>query len=250
MLDRAAFVRPIAHRGLHNVGAGCIENTAPAFMAGLAGGYGLECDLQPAADGTPMVFHDARVDRLMQGQGRLDQLSVPQLRALTYKGSRERMLTLAEFLDLAAGRGPLLVEVKSEWTKPVAGFLERIASLASAYQGPIALMSFDPVIMAHLAEMCPSVPRGIVSGLYAGEGWGLETIGQERGARLSDLLESAAAKPAFYAYHVKALPTAVTRFIREVQQVPLFTWTVRSPADQAIAAAWADAPIFEGLSFC
>jgi hypothetical protein len=28
---------------------------------------------------------------------------------------------------------------------------------------------------------------------------------------------------------------------------PLFTWTVRTPEDRAIAAAWADAPIFEGF---
>ena len=60
------------------------------------------------------------------------------------------------------------------------------------------------------------------------------------------LLESRPAAPDFYAYQVRALPTPVTRFVREVLGMPLFTWTVRSPEERAIAARWADAPIFEG----
>ena len=40
--------------------SGRIENTAPAFLAAIDKGYGIECDLQAAGDGTPMVFHDER----------------------------------------------------------------------------------------------------------------------------------------------------------------------------------------------
>src|SRR5262245_38415028 len=68
-LDTAAFVRPIAHRGLHDRSKGRLENTAPAFQAAINKGYGIECDLQGAGDGTPMVFHDARLDRLMEASG-------------------------------------------------------------------------------------------------------------------------------------------------------------------------------------
>jgi glycerophosphoryl diester phosphodiesterase len=246
MLDRSVFVKPIAHRGLHDSKRGIIENTASAFTAGLAKGYGLECDLQPAADGTPMVFHDETVDRLMDGRGRLDRLSVKDLQAFRYKGLDERMITFAAFLELCAGRGPLLVEVKSAWTPPHAGFLDKIATLAKRYKGPIALMSFDPRVMAVLAELAPKVPRGIVAGKYEGKGWWLDTIGMERGGRLTDLLESGPVAPSFYAYHVKSLPTPVTRFVREVEKIPLFTWTVRTAADRKVAAKWADAPIFEG----
>jgi glycerophosphoryl diester phosphodiesterase len=247
MLDRSAFFKPIAHRGLHDVKKGRIENTAPAFALGLSKGYGLECDLQPAEDGTPMVFHDETVDRLMDGRGRLAKMSVKALQGLTYAGHDERMITFAEFLELSAGRGPLLVEVKSDWKKPKDGFLEAIAKHAKRYKGPLALMSFDPKIMAALAFLAPKVPRGVVAGRYEGDGWWLDTLGAERGARLTDLLESAACAPSFFAYHVKALPTPVTRYLREVQGLPLFTWTVRSQADRKVAAKWADAPIFEGF---
>ncbi len=45
----------------------------------------------------------------------------------------------------------------------------------------------------------------------------------------------------------KSLPSPITRFVREVVRMPLFTWTVRSDEDRLIAAQWADAPIFEGF---
>lgn len=247
MLDRAAFVKPIAHRGLHDLRKKRIENTAPAVEAGLRQGYGIECDLQAAADGTPMVFHDETTDRLMSGRCRLAQSSVSELKALTYTGQSERMLSYAEFLELCAGRGPLLVEVKSEWRPPRPGFLEAIAKVSKRYKGPLALMSFDPRIMAALAELAPKVPRGIVAGRYEGDGWWLDQLGADRGARLTDLLEAGPAQVSFFAYHVKALPTSVTRYIREVQGLPLFTWTVRSAADRKVATRWADAPIFEGF---
>ena len=156
---------------------------------------------------------------------------------------------LREFLvqlDAARQRpGPLLVEIKSDWRPPREAFLKKIAALCTRYKGPLALMSFDPVVMAAVATLVPRIPRGIVSGVYVGAEWEVDKLGLERAARLTDLLESRAAAPSFYAYDVKRLPTPVTRYIREVQGLPLFTWTVRTAADRATAAAWADASIFE-----
>lgn len=74
MLDRATFLRPIAHRGLHDAAKGIVENTAPAFDAAVAKGYAIECDLRPAADGTPLVFHDLELDRLTAGAGLVTDL--------------------------------------------------------------------------------------------------------------------------------------------------------------------------------
>ena len=74
MLDRPTFLRPIAHRGLHDAAKGIVENTMPAFEAAIAKGYGIECDLQPAAGGTPLVFHDLELGRLTQGTGAVTEL--------------------------------------------------------------------------------------------------------------------------------------------------------------------------------
>ena len=247
MLDRSVFVRPIAHRGLHDAAKAVIENTGPAFAAAMARDLGIECDLRPAADGTPMVFHDLPLGRLVDARGKISDFKPADLARLTYKIADTRIMTFADLLDQVDGRVPILAEVKSEWEPPDADFLKAIAKQAKRYKGPLALMSFDPAIMASLKPLVPKVPRGIVSGLYKGDGWWLDTLDPERAFRLSHLIESGPVEPDFFAYHVKALPTPVTRFLREGLGLPLFAWTVRTPADLATAAKWADAPIFEGL---
>ncbi len=247
MLDRDAFLRPIAHRGLHDAKRGIIENTAPAFDAAIARGYGIECDLRPAAGGLPIVFHDETLNRLVEGRGAVAALTAADLKHLRYRAGDARLQTFAEFLEQVNGKVPLLVEVKSEWEAPDLVFLRRIAKLASAYKGPVALMSFDPGVMAALKGFSPSVPRGIVSGSYAGAGWWNRKISKQRAGRLRDLLESGPAAPDFYAYQIGALPTPVTEFTRCVLGLPLFTWTVRSAKDRAAASKWADAMIFEGF---
>lgn len=246
MLDRANFLRPIAHRGLHALRTGVIENTAPAFAAALAKGYGIECDLRPAAGGLPVVFHDETLGRLIDGEDHVAALGPGDLQRLRYRGQDTPILTFAELLELTRGRTPLLVEVKSDWRPPDVPFLRAIADLASAYPGPLALMSFDPAVMTVLKHVAPGVPRGIVSGSYQGADWWSDVLDEERRYRLAHLLESGPVAPDFYAYHVNALPTAVTRLVREVLGVPLFAWTVRTEAERQTAAQWADAPIFEG----
>lgn len=247
MLDRKAFLMPIAHRGLHNAKRGIIENTAPAFEAAVAKGYGIECDLRPAANGVPVVFHDETLNRLIAGKGPVAACDAQDLKRLAYKGSTVRITTFAELLELVDGRVPLLVEIKSEWTPPDRIFLGKIAKLASGYRGPVALMSFDPAVMATLKDLAPGVPRGIVSGSFKGAGWWKAKISRTRAAALRDLLESGPVAADFFAYQVGALPTPVTRFVREVMGLALFTWTVRTAKDRATAEKWADAMIFEGF---
>jgi glycerophosphoryl diester phosphodiesterase len=246
MLD-CAFLRPIAHRGLHNAAAGIIENTAAAFIAAMDKGYGIECDLRPAADGTPFVFHDAEFNRLIDAPGRIDGAAPAAIANLVHRGSSERVLPFAEFLALVSGRVPLLVEIKSEWAPPSTAFLKAIAALVATYKGPLALMSFDPAVMTAVKECAPGVPRGIVSGMYTGKGWWADKIDEPRAFRLSHLLESGPVEPAFFSYDVKSLPTPVTRFVREVMRVPVMTWTVRTPSDLDTARQWADGITFEGF---
>jgi len=241
-----AFFRPIAHRGLHGAATGCLENTAPAFKAAIDRGFGLECDLRPASDGTPFVFHDATLDRLVDAIGQVAARTPAELSRLRYRGHDASVLSYREFLELAAGKVPLLVEIKSDWDAPDKRFLSAIAELSLGYEGPLALMSFDPAVMAVMRELTPKLPRGIVSGLYQGPGWWSDRIDPERAYRLSHCLEAGPAQPSFIAYHVDSLPTPVTRFMREVMRLPLFAWTVRNEEQLRRAAQWADQPIFEG----
>src|SRR5215467_12385543 len=105
--------RPVAHRGLHDAQKGIIENTPSAFLAAIAGGYGIECDLQISADGEAIVHHDAALGRLTEGSGRLAAMTTADLKQVRFKDTADRMLTLGELLDLVAGRATLVIELKS-----------------------------------------------------------------------------------------------------------------------------------------
>ncbi|HEY1244973.1 MAG TPA: glycerophosphodiester phosphodiesterase family protein [Hyphomicrobiaceae bacterium] len=245
-LDRAVFVRPIAHRGWHDKTEARVENTAPAFRAAIAKGYGIECDLQGADDGTPMVFHDPALDRLVDGSGPLSAYSPRTLARLRYKGLDEKILSFAQLLDLVAGRVPLLVEVKRNGVlRPE--FLAGVARRAAGYRGPVALMSFDRDTVTALGELAPSVPRGsviggrqLISGLWARRSRRRESPAASR------LFASAPEGIAFYAVQITLVAVARTWMSRRAQELPLFTWTVRTPRQRVRAARWADAPIFEG----
>lgn len=245
-LDRAAFVRPIAHRGWHDKAKGRLENTAAAFRAAIERGYGIECDLQAAADGTPMVFHDATLDRLVNASGPIAAYSPRSLARLRYKHVDERVLSFAQFLDLVAGRAPALVEVKRNG-RLHPRFLETVAGLAAAYKGPVALMSFDRATVAALGELAPGIARGsiigsrqLLSSLWAGRGRRRES------PQASRLFASAPHGVGFYAVEIKLVAVARTWMSRRAQNLPLFTWTVRTPRQRVRAARWADAAIFEG----
>jgi glycerophosphoryl diester phosphodiesterase len=247
MPDRAAFFRPIAHRGLHDIKRGVIENTRPAFEAAIAGYYGIECDIRPIKGGIPIVFHDETLKRLVDANGLVADLDESDLPRLRYRNTDTSILTLAGLLDLVRGQVPLLIEIKSEWEPADGNFIANVASLVTKYPGPVALMSFDPGVMVAVRAAAPRILRGIVSGSYDGLGWWPGKIDKARGEALRDLLESGPVAPDFYAYEVDALPTHVTQYVRRSTGIPVFTWTVRTPEQRRIAETWADAMIFEGF---
>ena len=190
--DRAVFLRPIAHRGLHDRAAGRTENSTPAFAAAIARGVGIECDLRPGRDGLPVVFHDETLERVTNSTGPLAQHTAASLATVHY-GDGSPVATFAELLQQTAGQVPLIVEIKSEWEPPGQAFISEVARLSLAYTGPLALMSFDPAVMTVMRALAPSIPRGMVSGLYQsedGDTWWSDKIDEERAYRLAHLLAS------------------------------------------------------------
>jgi glycerophosphoryl diester phosphodiesterase len=155
------IARPIAHRGLHDA-SGAVENTATAFGAAIAGGYGIECDLQVSADGEAMVHHDDALGRLTEGSGRLASLSAAEIKKVRFKQGNDHILTLAELCELVAGRAMLTLELKSHFDGD-RRLVERLAAVLANYAGPVAAMSFDPAMVEMLRHSAPYVTRGIVA---------------------------------------------------------------------------------------
>ena len=242
----AAFLaRPIAHRGLHRRAAGVIENSRAAAEAAIAVGYGIELDVGRSADGEAMVFHDDTMLRLTAAPGLLADHTAVALGRTLLLGSDETVPTLAEFLALVAGRAPLLVEIKDQdgALGPGVGALEaRVAYLLAGYDGPAALMSFNPHSVAALADLAPDRPRGLTTCAFDGAEWSLPDY---RRAELANLTDAERTGAAFVSHDRKDLANpAVARL--KAEGLPILTWTVRSPVEEMQARKVADNITFEG----
>ncbi len=236
--------RPIAHRGLHDAAAGVIENMPAAFQAAIDGNFAIECDIQLARDGEAMVHHDDALGRLTEGSGPLAALSAAELKAVPFRATAERMLTLGELCALAAGRVPLVIEMKQQADAGASlALVERAVAALRGYTGHAALMSFDPRQVEALRARAPEIARGIVAERdYEGEG-----LTPEQRRTLANLLHAPRTRPHFVAYRVRDLPSPAPLIARFVFGLPLLTWTVRTPEDRAHAARWASQMIFEGF---
>src|SRR4051812_13219109 len=102
--------RPVAHRGLHDAARGIIENMPGAVQAAVAGNFSIEVDIQLSADGEAMVHHDNALGRLTEGTDALLGKTAAELKAVPFKGTAERMMTLSDLCTLVAGRVPLVIE--------------------------------------------------------------------------------------------------------------------------------------------
>jgi glycerophosphoryl diester phosphodiesterase len=230
-LERLGAV-PFAHRGLH--GGGVVENSGRAIATAVAGGYGIEIDVQLSADGEAMVFHDYDLDRLTVEQGPLAARTAAQLQAVPLRVSDEAMPRLGEALEMIAGRVPLLIEVKSR-DRLVAPLCRAVASALDGNQGPVGVMSFNPQVGAWFARHAPNVLRGLVVTEHGKRGL--------RG-RIERRLFLWRARPDFLACDVRDLPSRFAERAR-ARCMPVYTWTVRSDPDRARGAAHADQIIFE-----
>ncbi len=125
-------VAVIAHRG---ASAYAPENTLVAYEKAIElGADWFELDVTLTRDGQLIVIHDGDLDRTTNGQGKVVQKSLDELKKLdagswfsnTYAG--ESMPTLVEALDCAKGRAGIYIEIKDMGTaRATAGSLLKAA---------------------------------------------------------------------------------------------------------------------------
>jgi glycerophosphoryl diester phosphodiesterase len=237
--------RPFAHRGLHDAAKGVAENSASAVSAAMGAGFGIEVDLQCAENHVPIVFHDSVLDRLTAETGPVAARDAAALSRIPLRHSKDSILSLPALLELVNGFVPLLLEVKSTWTRD-GRFETNIAGMLAGYKGPVAVMSFDPYSLKAFRAVAPLLPRGLVAErFYDRSHWSHLSLGQRIAMR--NLLTAAIAWPNFIAYDIAALPELAPLVARFVFGLPLLTWTVRTPEERERALRYADAMIFEGL---
>ena len=227
----ALFAKPFAHRGLH--GRGIIENSRAAFLAAIEAGHGIELDVQATADGRAMVFHDYDLKRLAGAEGILAEMSAADIAAHRLTGIDELIPTLEDILALIGGRAPLLIEVKSPG-RAVGPLCKAVNRSITPYIGPVAVMSFNPRIGRWFAAHAPDVLCGLV----------VTEEGRPQRGRFRRWASLAMSRADFLAYDIRDLPSRFAAAARG-NGMKVGTWTVRTEAQRATAAAHADQIIYE-----
>lgn len=244
----ACFLRaPIAHRALHDRTRRRIENSTSAVRAARAAGYGIEIDLQLSADGVPMVFHDEDLDRLTGEQGLLNARTAGELSRIKLTGADDTIPTFAQILALIGGAVPLLVELKDQslTLSDTDARLETATALElERYSGPVALMSFNPHSLAHMARLAPNLPRGLTTSAY-GADWG--PLPAATCDRLREIPDYDRTLSSFISHEAADLNRPRVADLK-AKGAAILCWTIRSPEAEAQARQIAQNITFEGYA--
>lgn len=223
-----------AHRGMHN--DKLPENSLGAFAHAIEHGYGIELDVNPIEDGTPVVFHDSKMSRMTTRDKYIQNLSREEFETTTLLSTTEKIPTLKEVLDFVDGRVPLLIEIKHQ--QKVGDLEKQVWELLKNYKGEYAIQSFDPYSLIWFANNAPKVWRGQLASYFKGE-----DMGFLKKSLLKRLAFKNQTQHDFVSYKLADLPNRFTKKL----EVPLLTWVVKSKENYIKALKITDNIIFEGF---
>lgn len=151
----------IAHRG---ASADAPENTLAAFQLALdQGADGIELDVMLSKDRQLVVIHDDLVDRTTNGTGRVQDLTLAELRALD-AGKGEKIPTLDEVLARFGGKFLINIELKNYSTIFDSLPLD-VAALILDHRvaDSILISSFNPINFPRFHRRLPDIPIGMLT---------------------------------------------------------------------------------------
>lgn len=159
----------IGHRGASGEAP---ENTMASFELAVSQRCDLiELDVQLTSDEVLVVMHDPAVDRTTDGRGLVKDFTLAEVKRLNAAArfpaatDAERVPTLDELLEWAAGRIPVAIEIKGG---PIhyPNIEGRVVEAIRRHRltDSIVVISFDHVTLLHLKQLAPEITTGV---LYA-----------------------------------------------------------------------------------
>ena len=232
-----------AHRGLHDNKSDAPENSMKAFSKAVDAGYGIELDIQLTKDNIPVVFHDYTLERVCGVEGNVRDYTYQELQQFSLCGSKERIPRFEEVLKLVAGKVPLIVELKVEWTDlslcPVAD------KILNEYQGRYCIESFNPLAVGWYRKNRPEVVRGQLAEAFLQDDE--EKYTGILYFLLQNLLMNFISRPDFVAYNHKHTHILSRRICSRLFKTTDVAWTIKTEQDLERAKTSFDMFIFDSF---
>ncbi len=217
----------IAHRGSS---AHAPENTLAAFrLAAEQRADAIELDVDLTRDGHVMVMHDATIDRTTNGQGRVADLTLEEIRRVdagVWKGASfasERVPLLSEVFEVFLGQR-LLINVEIKRTSLRSNGVEaKVIEVIQRYDllERVIISSFNALALIRVKRCAPRLACGLLcapdGAIYGRQAW------------LAPLIPGLDAR---HPHHSRVTPSVVEKYHRRGQKINV--WTVN---DAAIARA-------------
>ena len=153
----------VAHRGGALIGN---ENTLSCFEKGIDAGVDMiELDVHLSADGELIVCHDPSIDRTTDRKGKIEKLSLSQIKETRVKDFRtgeitqEHIPTLSEVFDMLGKRCKVLLEIKRNREDQYPGIEARALELINSYglNEEVIIQSFDDAVIEKIHELDPGM---------------------------------------------------------------------------------------------
>lgn len=225
----------IAHRGLHDASNGIPENSLAAFKKAVTQGFAIENDIHLTADGEVVVFHDDTLERMCGVSGRVEDMTLAELKKLRLFNSDETIPTLQECLEVVAGKVPLLIEFKCPNFRatPLCRAADRILA---EYTGTYFVQSFFPPVLLWYRLHRRTVCRGQLASAFVGEAFYKRLLGC--------LVFNVLARPDFVSYEYTYAAHPMRRFTTWLGAFSV-CWTLQSQQELEDAKKIFSAFIFE-----
>lgn len=230
-----------AHRGLHDDTKP--ENSMSAFRAAVAESYGMELDVHLLKDGTLAVIHDSDLLRVTGQDGKVEDLTAPELWNYRLEGTEELIPTLEEVLDMVNGQVPLIIELKCANNNHEA-LCQAVCERLDGYKGIYCLESFDPRVVRWLRKKRPDIMRGQLAENYFRSKIKIPLIMK---ICMTCQLMNFLTRPHFVAYKFADRERLDNLLVKKLWGAMRVSWTVQNKEDylQAKKEGWI--PIFENF---
>lgn len=151
----------IAHRGAKGYEP---ENTLQAFQKALdLNADGIELDVHLSADGHIMVIHDETIDKMTNGKGFVNTLSLPELKSFLIAEKYE-IPTLKEVFDLVNKKCFINIELKSrDALQCVSTLIDEYVSEKKWSYDHFIVSSFDWNALQEVHKFDSKIPIGVLT---------------------------------------------------------------------------------------